>query len=308
VPIVHSGAYSQWLSRLELRVEPDRSQPEALEIEQLSLVQLPLAETVLPDPEVARFLEQRRRPPEPPLAYLPNGVARRSALGADSPLGNLATDAMRATTAAEVVLLNTSGLRDDLEPGELLRSDLELVFPFVEAWRLVWLSGRVLRQGLERAAWRSAVQDCVSTLQVSGLKLELHCAACRARQGSCLEIRRDAAGDAAHGTAPLEDSALVLTALPEYLTLPGADFEAVGGSGAALDGDVASILARHFQTFSHRTDLAACRASLRSASDARCREAFGALSCPLDQVHEIAICSALPSVKGERDGRIEMLP
>ena len=274
VPIVHSGAYSQWLSRVELRLEPAPGDPQAREIAELTLTQLPLAAEVPLDAKVARFLEARRPPPLPPLAYLPDGVARRSAL------------------------------RDELQPGVLLQSDLELAFPFDEPWRLVWLSGRALRQGLERAARRSATQSCASTLQVSGIYLKLHCAACIARNASCLEVLRPGA----LGEASLDDSALVLTALPEYLTLGGADFDAVGPAGAELDGDVLSVLSRYFQTLPRENGAAACRAALLALPDVRCREAFGALECPLSVARADAVCRGLPSLKGARDGRIEMLP
>jgi 5'-nucleotidase len=304
VPIVHSGAYSQWLSRIELDLQADAAAHESLEIADVKLTQLPSAESVQPDPAVAQFLEARRLPPEPPLAFLPDGVARRAALGGDSPLGNVTADAMRAATGADVVILNTSGLRDDLEPGVLLKSELELAFPFHEPWRLVWLSGSALREGLERAARRSAAQACTSTLQVSGLRLKMRCAACVARAASCLELTLSGA----LGMSPLDDTARVLTALPEYLTLAGGDFAAVADSGAALEGDVSAALAQQFQALPRGGDGAACRAALRSLSPERCHEAFAALACPPSEAQSDAVCRGLPSLKGARDARIEVLP
>jgi len=270
----------------------------------VSLEQLPVSAAVAADPQVTEFLEARRPPPEAPLGFLPLPLHRRSALAGDSALGNLTTAAMLAATAADVALLNSSGLRADLEAGALLRSDLDLAFPFDEPWRLVWLTGRALRRGLERAAWRSAARDCVSVMQVSGLRLKIRCAACAARSKDCLEIVHPSAA----GSAPLTDADWLLTVLPAYLTLPGADFEDAAATGSDVANSAADLLARHLQGLPRQNDGAPCESSLAAWSEQRCREAFGAAACPLDPARRRAACSALPSVEEARDGRIEMLP
>src|SRR5260221_6458779 len=50
VPIVHSGAYAQWLSRVELELVADGSRPGELELEKITLTHLPVAANVEPDP------------------------------------------------------------------------------------------------------------------------------------------------------------------------------------------------------------------------------------------------------------------
>src|SRR6185503_16923373 len=100
-----------------------------------------------------------------------------------------------------------------------------LAFPFAEPWLQVVLSGAALRRGLERAARRSAARHCESTLQVSGLKLRVACAACARGAANCLEATRPAPW----GGAPLDDGAILVVALPSYLTLPGADFAGLEG-------------------------------------------------------------------------------
>lgn len=303
VPIVHSGAYGRWLSRLELTLMPDPSEPAELELETASLTQLPVSADVPADVRVTEFLEARRPPAEPPLGFLPAPVRRRSALAGDSPLGNLTADAMLAATSANVALLNSSGLRADLEAGALLRSDLDLAFPFDEPWRLVWLTGRQLRRGLLRAAWRSAAHDCESTLQVAGIRLRIHCAACAVRHADCLQIARPGG---VVGGGPADDEWL-LAVLPVYLTLPGADFDDVGTTGNDVDAAALELLARHVQASPRLNDVRACQGSLEAWSELRCREAFGTLACPLDHVRAQAACRALPLVEELRDGRIEML-
>ncbi|HEX2873930.1 MAG TPA: 5'-nucleotidase C-terminal domain-containing protein [Polyangiaceae bacterium] len=304
VPIVHSGAYLRWLSRLQLQLAPDPARPGALELEDVALTHLPLASAVPEDPEVLAFLGARRAPAEAPLAYLAEPITRRSALAGDSALGNLTVDAVRAASSADVVVLNSSGLRADLEAGPLLRSDLDLAFPFDDAWRLVWLDGQTLRHGLERAAWRSAARDCESALQVSGLRLTIHCAACSARSANCLEIDRPTpAGDLALGP-----DAWLLVALPNYLALDGGDFEAVGGTGVELAASVLDAVVRHLQSQPLAGDDEACQRGLLGLSQARCHEAFGELACPLTRAQALATCRSLPSVEGRRDGRVAVVP
>jgi 5'-nucleotidase / UDP-sugar diphosphatase len=306
VPIVHSGAYSKWLSRLELTLAPDPAEPGQLELLQLALTHLPLGSQVAPDASVTAFLEALRPAPEPPLAFLPAPLPRAAALGGDSPLGSLTAGAMLLATEADIALLNSSGLRSDLEAGVLQGSDLELAFPFDEPWRLGWLSARSLRQGLERAAWRSAGRNCVSVLQVAGLRLRLHCGACSARRSDCLEVVRPSA----FGDLALLDDQLLLVALPAYLTLAGADFEDAASDTTEISGSVSDALRRYVATLpaAGEADVAACAASLGHFAVSRCVEAFGPVACPLSTEHARSICRELPAVGGGRDDRVEMLP
>ena len=304
VPIVHSGAYLRWLSRLEMALVPDLAAPGTLELGELVLTHLPLAAAVPEDPEIAAFLDARAAPVEAPLAYLPEPITRRSALAGDSALGNLTVDAVRAASLANVAVLNSSGLRADLEAGPLLRADLDLAFPFDDAWRLVWRDGALRRRSLERAAWRSATRDCEAALQVSGLRLSMRCAACLARRADCLEIvQTSSAGDAA-----LAPDAWLLVALPGYLALDGGDFDVVGETGTALGVSVLDAVVQYLPGLPSTGDDQACQRALRELSPVRCREAFGALACPLSAAQAFANCRDLPRLEGKRDGRVVVEP
>ncbi|RYZ06635.1 MAG: bifunctional metallophosphatase/5'-nucleotidase [Myxococcales bacterium] len=299
VPIVHSGAYGRYLSKVALRLRPDPQEPGALEVQAVALTHLPVTSQVPEDPATAAHLEPYRPAPRPPVGYLPAPLTRSSALGGDSPLGNVVADAVRAQTGADVVVLNSSGLRDDLEAGPLLPIDLELAFPFEEPWRLASLAGRELRVGLDRAARKSASRGCESALQVSGLWLRVHCGACREELTTCWRAGR--------GESELRDDERLLVALPRYLTLPGADFEAVGPLGSELSLSLSQALRRQFGTVPLVRDPGDCARDWQQAPASRCAEAFG-LWCPLDGARAWSVCAALPQVEGGRDGRIEMLP
>lgn len=304
VPIVHSGAYGQWLNRLELKLDRSGSGPAALEISRVVLESVPVAASVPEHPAIAAYLADRAPELQSPLAFLPDALRRRSPLGGDSALGDLTSDAVLTSSGADVALLNSSGLRDDLEAGVLLPTDLELAFPFAEPWQLVRVSGRTLREGLDRAARHSAERECESTLQVAGLRLTVRCGACERGASACLEVERETP----LGRLPLLDDEWLLVALPAYLTLPGADFEAVRRDGAALELSVREALEHRIAQRQPIEDTRPCQAALKQWSERRCAEAFGEISCPLSAEAGDAICASLPLVEKTRDGRIQMSP
>ena len=180
-----------------------------------------------------------------------------------------------------------------------MRSDLELAFPFEDAWRLAWLSGAQLRAGLERAARKSAERDCQSALQVAGMRLRIRCDACRSGSEDCLEI------EAPPGLVAEER---LLVALPSYLTQSGADFEHAAPRSSPLEVSLVDELARSFAASSPVRDMEACARDLQQLSSSRCAEGFGALACPLGAEAAAAACRNLREPSGGRDGRIELLP
>lgn len=304
VPIVHSGAYAQWLSRLELRLVAELAQPARLTVVEAALTALPAGEAVPEHPQTLTRLAELRPPPEPPIAFAPSVLARRSPLGGDSALGDLAADAALWRSKADVAVLNSSGLRDDLEAGVLLRDDLELAFPFAEPWRLVSLRGRELGEALARAARRSAARDCESTLQVAGLRLSVQCSACRAGAEPCLRAERETP----LGRKPLLDDERLLVVLPDYLARPGADFELAASAGALIELSVPEAIAELLSSRPPTREPAPCIGSLRAWSLSRCAQAFGALACPLEAERAAHECAKLPQVEETRDGRIQMWP
>lgn len=304
VPIVHSGAYGKLLSRLELGLVAAPNRPGKLAIARLSLRQVPLGESEPESPAVRERLRAYEPPPEAPWAFARERLARRSALGGDSALGNLAADAQRATAAADVVVLNSSGLRADLEAGVVLASDVSLALPFEEPWIAARLPLAELRRDLLLAARRSAARDCVSSLQVSGLRLRIDCSACRRGAPACLELALVGAAD-----QPLSEQTELLVAVPSYMTQAGSDFESVLGfapTQLALSWpDAMRAYAARLETTAAGSS---CVGALETLSPARCREAFGADACPLAPKQAEAVCRLLPQLSGARDDRIIMLP
>jgi 5'-nucleotidase len=302
VPIVHSGAYGKLVSRLELSLA--RAPSGRWELAGVALAQLPLSSGVPLHPDVLEWLERVGGPPERVLGFAPRPLRRRSALGGDSALGNLVADAMRSAVGSDVVVLNSSALRGDVEAGVLLESDLELVFPFGEPWLTARVSGARLKQGLLRAAGRSAERGCDSTLQVSGLKLRVDCSACRASGAGCVEARLVGPW----GETPLGDAELVLVSLPAYLTQSGADFEGLGELGSQQPLGVVEVLVGEVSRWANGMKGHACLKALLDLAPARCTQVFGVLGCPVSAARAASFCGHWPWIIGGTDGRIEMRP
>lgn len=90
----------------------------------------------------------------------------------ESMMGDLASDAMRSGTGADVALLNSGTLRLDhlIPPGPISNHQLEAIFPFADQTRVVTfpLTGAGLRRLLEHGV-SSGVLGTGGFLQISGL-------------------------------------------------------------------------------------------------------------------------------------------
>jgi 5'-nucleotidase len=91
---------------------------------------------------------------------------------AESPLGNLVADTIRAATSADIGLTNGGGLRADLPAGELKYGDLFQALPFDNRLATMTITGAAFRDLLTRNFSHDK-----GILSVSGIKVEAHCAA-----------------------------------------------------------------------------------------------------------------------------------
>jgi 5'-nucleotidase len=90
----------------------------------------------------------------------------RRAYYRESPLGDLLTDAMRASMKADVAFLNSGGIRTDLPAGALLYANLFDVSPFDNFPAVVTMTGAQLRRMLEI----TSIGGGRGILQTSGLR------------------------------------------------------------------------------------------------------------------------------------------
>lgn len=130
-----------------------------------------LGRTVRPDAEIARVLE----PALARVSFEQNrslGLQVPQRLGRDyeseSALGSFLADSLREMERADVALLNSGGLRADLDAGEVTYGDLFEVIPFDNTVATVVLTGEELIRLLQAAyGARKGV------FQISGLKVTL---------------------------------------------------------------------------------------------------------------------------------------
>ena len=111
-------------------------------------------------------------------SYAPQDIARRNnSSGGDSPLGNIAADAMRKRrrVEAEMALTNSLGIRDNLYAGVVTQEAMFNVFPFENTINIMYLSGAEMQELFDFVAERSASRGCTSQAQVSGARFIMDC-------------------------------------------------------------------------------------------------------------------------------------
>jgi len=205
------------------------------------------------DPAVQRIVDawrdsvSARLGPDALVGFLVDSLDATSATlrRAEAPFGDLAADAMRAGTGADVALINAGAMRLDgwLVPGPLRRYTLESLFLFADETRVVVvpLTGGRLRELLERGV-SDGVMGTGGFLQVAGLRYTVD--------------RERPSGTRVVGQLTTTDNRLIATsdrvrvALPTYLACIGGDGYQVPEatapcSAAARAPRAADLLASH---------------------------------------------------------------
>ncbi|MEI9940136.1 MAG: bifunctional UDP-sugar hydrolase/5'-nucleotidase [Pseudomonadota bacterium] len=237
VILVHSGALGRYVGELDLALEADASGALVVASAEHSLI--PISAEIQDDPALAELLEPYRERLnvagfDTPIAFALGPVERYAANGADSALGNLVTDALRARSGADFALLNTTGIRADLPPGELTRAAFAAALPFDDQLTVLTLSGAQLRALFNQQARVASERECETPIQISGLGLQFKCSG----SSSSALARVSASGREldAHGAYTLVTSG--------YLADGGSGFEPLTEATArhALDMDFLDVL------------------------------------------------------------------
>jgi 2',3'-cyclic-nucleotide 2'-phosphodiesterase (5'-nucleotidase family) len=190
VPVIESMAYGKAFGRIDVRVDISSKQILGMEVlppryfcthkKEVDAQCDPgtyEGETVVRHPALQDKLAkyQKRFEGERTRALGVQVSARfRRDYDAESALGNLLTDAMRAsepeTTRPDVALMNGGGIRTDLTAGALIFEDVYKVHPFDNTIVRVRLTGKQLKQVLKTNLTRSD-----GFLSVSGARLQARC-------------------------------------------------------------------------------------------------------------------------------------
>ena len=204
---------------------------------------LPVQATIALDTTVAPIVAawtdslRRRLGPERPIGTLQAPLDARDALQrqAETGLGDLITDAIRAGTGTDVALLNAGAIRldDVIRPGPITNYQIESLFLFADETRIltVPLSGARVRDLLERSV-SDGVLGKGGFLQVSGLSFTY--------DGTKPAGSRVTGDPVLANNRPLGAKETVRVALPAYLACNGGDgYQVPEAQGACAESNTA---------------------------------------------------------------------
>ena len=200
----HSGALGRYVGELDLILSPA---VDATEEGARGLVVVSAEHSLIPvvaesrdEPAVWALLEPYRDRLsaagfDTKLGFALGPFERYAANGGDSALGDLVTDALRTHSSADFALLNTTGIRADLPPGELTRAAFAAALPFADPLTELTLTGAQLRALFNQQARVASARECQSPIQISGLSLRFKCSG----SSSSALVRLDASGGELEG-------------------------------------------------------------------------------------------------------------
>jgi 5'-nucleotidase len=240
-PVVQSLAYSNSFSTLDLwidrgahRVTKSEIRPHTMLCTQVFVGtqtcdahQAPKGVTQLE----ARVFEGRTIAPQPQVAatldpYLKQVAAKRNektgitttakisrSYEHEAPLGDILADAMREAAKADIAVINSGGIRNDLRAGELTYSDIFEVSPFDNYLAVVEMTGAQITEAI-----RITSNGERGILQVSGLKYTID----QTKDAALKPEQRNRASalTLANGQ-PLDPNAIYRVAMPDFLASGG---------------------------------------------------------------------------------------
>lgn len=173
VIIVQAGDYGQFLGRLDVRLKRTGNGFRVVGAEGRLI---PVDGRTRDDPDVAALLKSYEARLEEVLCA--SEVALANPPSGDSPLGRLVTEAVRAETGAEVVLLDRGAVRGDLKPGRVTVADVCGIHPWRNRVFRLSLTGAQIRKVLEERDVLTAgcrfqrEGKAVGALEVSGAPVD----------------------------------------------------------------------------------------------------------------------------------------
>jgi 5'-nucleotidase/UDP-sugar diphosphatase len=183
VPIVHSGAYGRYAGRVtvDISTDPGDITPgRRAVVTGTNFELIPITEAFDERTDVVELLEPYRRAMERAgldrsIAFAPQAVSRSAPGGRDSPLGNLVARVMRLATGADLAVINSTGIRDDLPAGKLAVEDVFRILPFEDELVSLSVEGRDLLTAFGEIRRASCDRGRVSQAQIDGGTLRLGC-------------------------------------------------------------------------------------------------------------------------------------
>jgi 5'-nucleotidase/UDP-sugar diphosphatase len=242
VPIVHSGAFMQFVGRFDAvtrdaaRMNPPRDAFYGKEILSFRYRPIPVDARIEPDWQMERLLAPykerlaQRVDLGRPVAWASTNIIRNNPSGGDSPLGNIVAAAMgnKQRVRTDFQVTNSLGIRDNLNQGTITREELYNVFPFENTITTMFLSGREVQELVDFIAIRSKARGCRTQAQVNNISFLMRCDCLVNQDGCCDPV---AAGQEVYACADDVRIAGVPINLNGTYQLGTNDYIATGGSG-----------------------------------------------------------------------------
>ncbi len=173
--IVQAGSQGLYLGRLDLTLDSQRdpkTKKEEYWVSDYKYQLIPITSDLPEDPKMTALLERYRghlkaKPLDETLANLTGPIPMNDQ--GDSLMGQIAVDAMRSEGAAQIALLNSHSIREDLPAGPLTREKLYELCPVEEEVVMLDSPGWVIRKAIEASLAQKGKGDF---LQISGLKVQ----------------------------------------------------------------------------------------------------------------------------------------
>jgi 2',3'-cyclic-nucleotide 2'-phosphodiesterase/3'-nucleotidase/5'-nucleotidase len=225
--VVHGGDYHEYLGRLD--VVFDKS--GVLKSWQGELVKID--DTIAEDAAIAAVLTVLQQP----ISEMMTDVVGQAAVFLDGEndsirsgetnLGNLVADAVLAKAkpaGAEIAIVNSGGIRESIQAGDITREKLMRVLPFENYLILVDITGRQLIAALENGV--SQAQELKGRFpQVAGFRFTWNSASEPGSRIVSVEIQAEG------GYVPLDENAIYRIVINDYM-YSGGDGYTVFGEGA----------------------------------------------------------------------------
>ena len=204
VPLIHSGAFCQFLGRLDVitrphhRILPKRSAWYQREIVDYTYNLYPVDSRVKSDAETLDLLSPYiyelalSEDLNKPIAYAKSTLMRRNPNGTDSVVGNIVADAIRTRVGLETdfAVTNSMGIRDNIYQGIITKETLYNVFPFENTITTLFLSGSEVQELFNFIAGKTTSRGCQTQVQVSGVELTIRCDCASSNEGCCKTATR----------------------------------------------------------------------------------------------------------------------
>lgn len=184
IPIVHSGAFSKFIGRIDFVIRDGQIQSFDHSLRPVAnftngagdfqLARKPGVVDILEEYEEALAAQFNT---SQVIGYAEETLRRYSITGGDSMLGNFTAEAMRfyPGVETEIALTNTLGIRADIPAGDITVDALFNAMPFDNTITTMFLSGREVQELLDYVSNRSTERGCSSQAQVAGIEFTMVC-------------------------------------------------------------------------------------------------------------------------------------